>query len=1243
MDKQIFDSVRLAIASPEEILDWSHGEVTKPETINYRTQKPEKDGLFCERIFGPTKDWECYCGKYKRIRYKGIICDKCGVEVTRSIVRRERLGHIKLAVPVTHIWFLRGVPSSIGTALDIGVKDLGKIVYFATYVITKVNDEAKYRALASLEEEFKSKKEELAKTAEDKTEDLLATQGTNLQSIRDNAKTDLESIAPGQLLNETKYRELAMKHGEVFTAGMGAEAILELLKGIDLEKSIPALKEEVENTQGQRKKKALRRLKLLEGMHAAGIKPQWMIMSILPVIPPDLRPMVQLDGGRFATSDLNDLYRRVINRNNRLRKLIEMDAPDIICRNEKRMLQEAVDALIDNSARREKAVASSGARRKLRSLADMLKGKQGRFRQNLLGKRVDYSGRSVIVCGSELRLHQCGIPKIMALELFKPFVISRLIAEGYAHNVKSASRMIEKSRTEVWDGLEEVIKEKHVLLNRAPTLHRLGIQAFQPVLIEGKAIKIHPLVTSAFNADFDGDQMAIHVPLSRAAQEEARNIMLSSNNLLKPAAGEPIVMPTKDMVMGCYYLTIERPDQISTDRSFSTLDEVIMAYELGQVTLNEKIKVKFEGTIYDTTVGRVIFNKILPRELQFSNETLDSKKLGKIVARSYKELGREATAKLVDDIKDLGFEYATISGLSMAVTDIETPPRKKKILDDAENKIIEIDKQFARGLITEKEKYEKAVELWEKVKNKIQDDIKANLNPYTSISMMVSSGARGKVEQLTQMAGMKGSVVSPTGTIIELPVRSNYKEGLTVLEYFISTHGARKGLSDMALRTSDSGYLTRRLVDVAQDVIITENDCKDKTGITVSKNDMKAIGESFADRIQGRVVTKKVVDPETGEVLVKDNQLISEEAAKAIEISKIDKIDIRSVLNCKTRWGVCQMCYGTNLATAELVKLGDAVGIMAAQSIGEPGTQLTMRTFHTGGVVGLDITQGLPRVEELFEARNPKGEAILAELEGKVLIKEGETRKTIRIISNVIEEDEFNIKDMIVEVKTGDRVTPTTVLFTKNGKKAVKPKNAGRVRIDGDKLYIARDAEVKEYEVLLQTTMRVEDGESVEKGQQLTEGSWNLQTALRLLGERAIQEYVIAEVKQIYSSQGQSINDRHIEIIVKQMFSRYQIEDGGDTSLTSGQIVSKYLFEKENRAAKAAGGKEAEALKLLLSITKVSLSTDSFLSAASFQETSRILIEAATRGKVDELRGLKENVIIGKLIPVGTGFRHKKY
>ncbi|KKR32893.1 MAG: DNA-directed RNA polymerase subunit beta' [candidate division CPR2 bacterium GW2011_GWC1_39_9] len=1243
MDKAVFDAVRLAIASPEEILDWSHGEVTKPETINYRTQKPEKDGLFCERIFGPTKDWECYCGKYKRIRYKGIICDKCGVEVTRSIVRRERLGHIKLAVPVTHIWFLRGVPSSIGTALDIGVKDLEKIVYFASYVITSVNDEAKYRALASLEEEFKSKKEELAKTAEEKTEDLLSAQGTNLQSIRDNAKSDLESIAPGQLLNELKYRELAMKHGEVFTAGMGAEAILELLKGIDLEKIVTDLKEEVDNTQGQRKKKALRRLKLLEGMQAAVIKPEWMIMSVLPVIPPDLRPMVQLDGGRFATSDLNDLYRRVINRNNRLRKLIEMDAPDIICRNEKRMLQEAVDALIDNSARREKAVASSGARRKLRSLADMLKGKQGRFRQNLLGKRVDYSGRSVIVCGPELRLQQCGIPKMMALELFKPFVISRLIAEGYAHNVKSASRMIEKSRTEVWDGLEEVIKEKHVLLNRAPTLHRLGIQAFQPVLIEGKAIKIHPLVTSAFNADFDGDQMAIHVPLSRAAQEEARNIMLSSNNLLKPAAGEPIVMPTKDMVMGCYYLTIERPDQIGTGRSFSTLDEVIMAYELEQVTLNANIKVKFDGTVYDTTVGRVIFNKILPRELQFSNEALDSKKLGKIVARSYKELGREATAKLVDDIKDLGFEYATISGLSMAVADIETPPRKKEILDEAENKIIEIDKQFARGLITEKEKYEKAVELWEKVKDQIQDDIKANLNPYTSISMMVSSGARGKVEQLTQMAGMKGSVVSPTGAIIELPVRSNYKEGLTVLEYFISTHGARKGLSDVALRTSDSGYLTRRLVDVAQDVIITENDCKDKTGITVSKNDTKAIGESFAERIQGRVVTKKVVDPETGEVLVKENQLISEEVAKEIENSKIDKIDIRSVLTCKIKWGVCQMCYGTNLATAELVKLGDAVGIMAAQSIGEPGTQLTMRTFHTGGVVGLDITQGLPRVEELFEVRNPKGEAVLAELEGKVLIKEGEHRKTIRIISDAIEEDSFNIKDMTVEVKSGDRVTPTTVLFTKNGKKPVKAKNAGSVRIDGDKLYVAKDAEAKEYEVPLQTTMKVEDGEKVEKGQPLTEGSWNLQTVLKLLGERAVQEYVIAEVKQIYASQGQSINDRHIEIIVKQMFSRYQVEDGGDTSLTSGQIVSKYMFEKENEAAKNAGGKEADAQKLLLSITKVSLSTDSFLSAASFQETSRILIDAATRGKIDELRGLKENVIIGKLIPVGTGFRHKKY
>ncbi|HCL99715.1 TPA: DNA-directed RNA polymerase subunit beta' [candidate division CPR2 bacterium] len=1178
------------------------------------------------------------------MRYKGVICDKCGVEVTRSIVRRERMGHIKLAVPVTHIWFLRGVPSSIGTALDMGVKDIEKIVYFASYVVIRVDEEAKHRVLASLEEEFKTKKEEITKNAGEKSEEELGAQATNLESIRDTAKEEIESLEPGQLLNEIKYRELSMKYGEVFRAGMGAEAILELLKGINFKKIIDELIEEVDATQGQRKKKALRRLKLLEGMVGAEIKPEWMVLSVLPVIPPDLRPMVQLDGGRYATSDLNDLYRRVINRNNRLRKLIDIDAPEIICRNEKRMLQEAVDALIDNSARREKAVASTGARRKLRSLADMLKGKQGRFRQNLLGKRVDYSGRSVIVVGPDLRLHQCGLPKMMALELFKPFVISRLIAEGYAHNVKSASRMIEKKRNEVWDALEEVIKEKYVLLNRAPTLHRLGIQAFQPVLIEGKAIRIHPLVTTAFNADFDGDQMAVHVPLSRAAQEEARNIMLSANNLLKPAAGEPVVKPTQDMVMGCYYLTMDRESGKGDGKVFMDADEVMMAYQLSVVDLNAKIKVRNDGKLIDTTVGRVIFNQIVPKELGYINDVLDSKTLGKLVAKSYKEIGKEVTAKFVDKIKDLGFEYSMASGLSMAVSDVVTPPAKKKIIDEAELKVTEIQKQFQRGLITEQERYEKTVELWEKVKNEVQGAMRDNLDPYTSIAIMVNSGARGKVDQLTQMAGMKGAVVSPTGEIIELPVRSNYKEGLTVLEYFISTHGARKGLSDVALRTSDSGYLTRRLVDVSQDVIITELDCKDKDGITIYKKSAKAIGESFADRVRGRVILKKVIDPETGEVIAKEGEVVSEEKAAEIEASNVQSVGIRAVLTCRTRWGICQQCYGTNLATGEPVKLGEAVGIMAAQSIGEPGTQLTMRTFHTGGVAGLDITQGLPRVEELFEARNPKGEAVLSEIEGKVQIKDTEHKRTIRIISDITEEDEYEIKGLDVEIKNGEQVQAGQVLITKGGKKPVKAKNAGKAKVIQEKIIVEREPEAKEYEIPLQTGMRVEDGEKVEKGQQLTEGSWNLQNALKLLGERAVEEYIIAEVKQIYASQGQSINDRHIEIIVRQMFSRYQIEDAGDTDFTSGQIVSKFAFEKENAGAtQKKGNKPATAEKLLLSITKVSLSTDSFLSAASFQETSRVLIEAATRGKIDELRGLKENVIIGKLIPVGTGFRHRKY
>lgn len=1241
-ERNNFDEVRLSIASPENILDWSHGEVVKPETINYRTQKPEKDGLFCEKIFGPTKDWECYCGKYKRIRYKGVVCDKCGVEVTRSIVRRERMGHIKLAVPVTHIWFLRGVPSSVGITLDMGVKDIEKIVYFASYVVISVNDEAKYNALASLEEEFRVKKEEILKNKGEKTEDELGVQVVNLQSMRDSAKSEMETLVAGQLLSELRFRELAMKHGEIFKAGMGAEAVAELLKSVDVEKTIEVLKQEIESTQGQRRKKALRRLKLLEGMHNAGIRPEWMVMSVLPVIPPDLRPMVQLDGGRYATSDLNDLYRRVINRNNRLRKLIEMDAPEIINRNEKRMLQEAVDALIDNSARREKAVASSGSRRKLRSLADMLKGKQGRFRQNLLGKRVDYSGRSVIVVGPELKLHQCGLPKIMALELFKPFVISRLITENYAHNVKSASRMIEKRRTEVWDALEEIIKEKYVLLNRAPTLHRLGIQAFQPVLIEGKAIQLHPLVCSAFNADFDGDQMAVHVPLSRAAQEEARNIMLSTNNLLKPAAGEPVVQPSQDMVMGCFYLTTGKENKKGEGKVFSSEEEVFIAYQLDEVDLQAKIKIKITGEVIETTVGRVIFNSILPQELRFINTVTDKKILGNLISKSYKQLGKDATAKLADKIKNIGFKYASLSGLSMAVSDVEVPAAKREIIVEAEKKVSEFEKQFQRGLITEKERYGKVVELWEAVRENIQVEMKKSLDPNTSISVMVNSGARGKHEQLNQMAGMKGNVVSPTGEIIELPVKSNYKEGLSVLEYFISTHGTRKGLSDTALRTSDSGYLTRRLVDVSQDVIITEHDCADKEGVSISKKDAKTLGESFADRIQGRVSLKKIIDIETGEVLVATNKIINEEVAAKIENIAIEKIEIRSALTCKTKWGLCQLCYGTNLATGELAKLGDAVGVMAAQSIGEPGTQLTMRTFHTGGVVGADITQGLPRVEELFEARAPKGEAVLSEVEGKVRIRETETKKFITVFSDIMELDEYNTVDLTIEVKNGEQVQAGEVLTTKNGKKPVKAKNAGKVQIIGDKLTVQRAPEAKEYDVSSQTALRVEDGEKVERGQQLTEGSWNLLTALKLLDERKIENYIISEVKQIYASQGQSINDRHIEIIVRQMFSRYQIDDAGDTGFISGQIASRYLFDKENSNL-SKGQKSAKATRLLLPITKVAISTDSFLSAASFQETSRVLIEAATRGKVDELRGLKENVIIGKLIPVGTGFRHRKH
>ncbi len=1236
--KQIFNAVKISIASPEHILKWSHGEVTKPETINYRTQKPEKDGLFCEKIFGPTKDWECYCGKYKKIRYKGIICDKCGVEVTRSLVRRERMGHIKLAVPVAHIWFLKGIPSSIGLLLEMGVKELERVVYFANYVVTDIDKNAKKEMLASLEDEFKEKKKAITSTEKDAKKAQKEIE--DLENSRNSAKKEMEELKERTVLSEMKYREYSMKYGRLFKAGIGAEAILELLKKIDVDALVKELKAEVDSSHGQKRKKALKRLKWAEGFKLAGLRPEWMIFTTLPVIPPDLRPMVQLDGGRFAASDLNDLYRRVINRNNRLKKLIAMDAPGVICRNAKRMLQEAVDALMDSSSKREKVAGGAGQKKKLRSLADMLKGKHGRFRQNLLGKRVDYSGRSVIVVGPDLKLHQCGLPKMMALELFKPFVISKLIIGGFAHNIKNASRMIEMGTSEVWDALDEIIQHKYVLLNRAPTLHRLGIQAFQPVLIEGKAIQIHPLVCTAFNADFDGDQMAVHVPLSEKAQTEAREIMLSTKNILKPAAGEPVMNPSQDMVLGCYFMTSVKEGAKGEGKIFSDNDEAMLAYQSGDVDLLASIKVKINEKVYETTIGRLEFNAIMPKGTPYVNEVLTKKKMAAIIKSVFDKFGQEATAEFVNNIKDIGFKYSTLSGISFSMDDIYIPKEKEEIIKEAEKRVDKLHEMASQGLITEDEKYRRNLELWDKTKAKIQDDMMSGMNKMSPVYIMMDSGARGDLGQLTQLGGMKGNVVNATGRTIELPIKSNYKEGFSALEYFISTHGARKGLSDTAIKTADAGYLTRRLVDVSQDVIITEKDCKDTEGMVISREESQRIGEDFSARIIGRVLAENAVNKKTGEVIAKKGALVTEEGYRKIEEAGIDELKIRSVLTCKVRWGICQKCYGADLARGGMIALGEAIGIIAAQSIGEPGTQLTMRTFQKGGVSGVDITQGLPRVEEIFEARPPKGQAILAEIAGRIAIENTGKNRIVRIASMVIDKDEYDMKGNEILAKNNQTVEAKDII-AKNAKgKAIKAVNSGIVKIakDKSKLTVVKEADIREYPVPGNVGILVKDGEEVTLGQQVTEGSWNLQDALNLLGENAVQRYITTEVQQIYASQGQTINDKHIEVIIRQMFSRLKIEEPGDTSFVSGNIVSRTSFMEENDRVKKAGGKKATGTNLLLSITKVSLSTDSFLSAASFMETNRILIDASTKGKVDNLRGLKENVIIGKLVPVGTGF-----
>ena len=1230
-----FSAIRISVASPEDIKKWSRGEITKPETINYRTLKPEKDGLFCERIFGPDKDWECYCGKYKKDRHKGVICDKCGVEVTRSVVRRERMGHIELAVPVSHIWFLKGVPSSIGLILGLGIRDLEKVIYFISYIVTEVDEEEKIKIKESLEKEFKEKKKTILKEIEDEEE--RKEKISELEEFLKTAKSELLSIQKNMILSELKYREYSMKFGGVFKAEIGAEAIFNLLKEIDLKDMESKVRAEAQEATGQKKKKALKRLKVFQGMLSANIRPEWMIMKLLPVIPPGLRPMVQLDGGRFAAADLNDLYRRVINRNNRLKRLMAQEAPDVIIRNEKRMLQESVDALLDNNARRDRS-SQAQSKRKLKSIADMLKGKQGRFRQNLLGKRVDYSGRSVIVSGPELKIDQCGLPKLMALELFKPFVSARLVSVGVAQNIKIASRMIERGRSEIWDALDEVMKDKYVLLNRAPTLHRLGIQAFLPVLIEDRAIQLHPLVCEAFNADFDGDQMAVHIPLSRMAQAEAAQIMLSRKNLLKPAAGEPVVNLMHEMVLGVYWMTQEKEGLKGEGKIFSSREEAMSFYNLDDVHVQAKVKIRINDKVRETTIGRAIFNSKLPEGVPYINEVIGKKKLAEITKKLYDSYGSDITADFLDDIKNLGFKFATRSGISFSMDDAIVPTDKAEILEEAEKKVLGIKDQYNQGFITEDEKYILSIRTWEEAKEKIQKSMEATLSADSFLTIAKDSGAIGDIKQINQICGMKGNVINASNRTIELPIKSNYKEGLNALEFFISTHGTRKGFTDTALRTSDSGYLTRRLVDVAQEITVSELDCKSKNGLFVSREESERIGEEYSQRLISRYTAEKVVNEKTGEVIVPKGTLINEEIFAQIEDNGIDKVKIRSILNCETRTGVCQKCYGADLANGNPVAMGTAVGIIAAQSIGEPGTQLTMRTVNTGGVVGSDIVQGLPRVQELFEARKPKGEAVLSDIDGVVKTDDSGRLKKISVISELLETEEYPIGEYKPTVKNNAFVEVRDIIAQKEGKRPIRAKSSGIVKIKDGAIILTKEADSREYSVSSQTKVLVGDGEKVIRGTQITEGSWNLQKALELIGEEAVQRYITLEIQKIYANQGQTINDKHVEMIIKQMFSRARIEDPGDTVFITGDIVSRRSLIEENERVASENKKPAKYENLLLAISRVSSSSDSWLSAASFQETNRVLIAAAIEGKVDYLRGLKENVIIGKLIPVGTGY-----
>ena len=1405
-----FNAIRLSLASPAQIKSWSYGEVTKPETINYRTLKPEKDGLFCEKIFGPTKDFECYCGKYKRVRYKGIVCDKCGVEVARSKVRRERMGHISLAAPVTHIWFAKGVPSRLGLLLDVAPRTLERVLYFANYVITEVNDEARQHALEQLQSEIeeevnrregeaasriavreeslaqetseieRKRDEELAAADEELPQQIdevmgeargleqelqerageklrakqvfrgetLATRGEELgadtiaalhevarqqvaaieeaiagkkadlqlaadaaiQQKRDEAFEELEPLRTQvadvrvavrkenedllkrldklrdpveadalTILTEQEFRELDERFGLVFKAGMGAESILGILERVDLAELRTKLQEEIQSTSGQRRKKATKRLRVVESLRKSGNRPDWMVVQELPVLPPDLRPMVQLDGGRFATSDLNDLYRRVINRNNRLKRLLNLGAPEIIIRNEKRMLQESVDSLIDNG-RRGRAVSGSG-NHKLKSLSDLLKGKQGRFRQNLLGKRVDYSGRSVIVVGPDLRLHQCGLPKKMALELFKPFIMHALVRKGLAHNIKSAKRIVERARPEVWDVLDEVIEDRPVLLNRAPTLHRLGIQAFEPVLVEGSAIQLHPLVCFAYNADFDGDQMAVHVPLSYEAVAEARQVLLSTRNLLSPSDGEPVVAPTLDMVLGCYYMTFDGGREANPEaRAYASADEVRTAYELNHVGLHEPIRLRVEGSVLMTTVGRVLFNDIVPEGIGYQNDLMDKKALKTLVSYVYEELGTERTVEFVDAIKDLGFRYATQSGISIAVSDISVPGSKAELMAAADAKVDALENNYQLGLVTENERYTAAIDIWQGATDEIQGALEEAMDPLGPLAMMANSGAKGNIAQIRQMGGMRGLMSDPTGRIIDLPIRSSFREGLSVLEYFISTHGARKGLADTALRTADSGYLTRRMIDVAQDVIVLDEDCTEDgeqpTGTWLRERAEQGLLASLEERLVGRWTASPVAHPETGEVLAEANQELDDELARRIIEAEVEQVQVRSPLTCQSKRGVCRPCYGRSLATGELVELGVAIGIIAAQSIGEPGTQLTMRTFHTGGVAGLDITSGLPRVEEIFEARVPKGQAVMSEIDGVVdVLRDGDVRTiSVRNTETLTEEIELP-EELELLVENGQEVEAEAVLAVSvdDEEEEAKPKSAKakgakaksskaksskskKARVPAVQLttelggriefvkkgrrkrpvglrMVADVTDEREYPIPASARSRVEAGEYVRAGQQLTEGALDPQDVLAILGPQQVQIYLVDEVQKVYRSQGVNINDRHIEVIVRQMMRKVRVEETGDSDFLPQEIVDRHVFEEHSARILAEGGDPPNAVPVLLGVTRASLSTDSFLAAASFQETTRVLTDAAISGATDHLRGLKENVIIGKLIP----------